>query len=190
MRVRCQYFTPLGGPCSNENYGETHDYNVEINSTVVTIFQVGENGDGTDAVANAWNTFSDRRWKRDIQPLEDAAAKIGQLGGYTYHWKEGKQDQSEQIGLIAQEVQAVYPQAVSRGPEGYLSVDYSKLLAPLIEVTKQQQQRIEAQQRRLQQQEQRIEQLEAYKQRTQDRFQRLEARLERLERHRGGQVRR
>lgn len=40
-------------------------------------------------------------------------------------------------------MQQVYPQAVTQGPAGYLSVDYSKLVAPLIEVTKQQQARIE-----------------------------------------------
>lgn len=48
------------------------------------------------------------------------------------------------IGLIAQEVKAVLPQVVSRGSDGYLSVDYGRLTPVLVEAIKEQQSQVEA----------------------------------------------
>ncbi|MFW5658439.1 MAG: tail fiber domain-containing protein [Bacteroidota bacterium] len=104
--------------------------------------QVGNAGDGTAARANAWLTFSDRRWKRDITPLEQPLARLENISGYTYRWKAG--DTTRQLGLIAQEVQAEYPEAVSEDRDGYLSVDYSKLVPVLVEAVNVQQDSIEA----------------------------------------------
>ncbi|MEZ4852283.1 MAG: tail fiber domain-containing protein, partial [Bacteroidia bacterium] len=105
-------------------------------------FQVGENGDGTIARANAWNTFSDLRWKKDIEEINNPLEKIEALNGYYYKWKEGD-DQNIQVGLIAQEVEAVLPEIVSNDENGYKSVDYSKLSALFIEGIQEQQRVIE-----------------------------------------------
>jgi hypothetical protein len=81
---------------------------------------------------------SDSRLKKSITPLSGALAKILQLKGYSYHWKDQKRfTPKKQIGLIAQEVQMVYPEAVSKGPDGFLAVSYSHLLAPVIEAIKE-----------------------------------------------------
>lgn len=51
--------------------------NVGIGTTSPSVkFQVGSSGDGTSALANAWNTFSSRRWKTNIKPLEHALGKV------------------------------------------------------------------------------------------------------------------
>ncbi len=111
-------------------------------------FQVGTNGDGTVATANAWNTFSDARWKKDIRRLNNASQLIENIHAYSYLWKDGD-DQKRQIGVIAQEVEKALPELVVTDANGYKSVDYGKLSAVLIETVKEQQTRINALEKRL-----------------------------------------
>ena len=98
--------------------------------------QVGELADGTIARANVWDTFSDRRLKRNFQLIPDPLEKLQSLNGYYYHWQADKKDQSQHVGLLAQEVEAVFPEVVSTDSKGIKSVDYSKLTALLIETNK------------------------------------------------------
>lgn len=123
---------------------------VGIGNTAPTqTFSVGSAGDGNTAVANAWNTFSDRRLKERIQRIPNACDAVDQLNGYYYYWKKGA-DQNRQVGVIAQEVEAVFPELVKTGDDDIKTVDYPKLTAVLIEAnkelnarTKQQQSEIE-----------------------------------------------
>jgi hypothetical protein len=108
--------------------------------------QVGESGDGTEARANAWNTFSDRRLKRDFQKIENPLDRIANINGYYYYWTKDKKDQTRQVGVIAQEIEAVLPEIVSTDKEGIKSVNYSKLSALLIEAVKEQKGLIDQQQ--------------------------------------------
>ena len=103
--------------------------------------QVGESGDGTQARANAWNLNSDRRWKKDLVVIPNALGKLQQVNGYFYHWKEGA-DTTQQVGIIAQEIEEILPQCVSTDESGYKSVDYGKLTAWLIQVNKEQEEEI------------------------------------------------
>jgi len=96
--------------------------------------QVGSSGDGSVALANAWNTFSDIRLKRDLAVIPHALDKLLELHGYYYFWKQGS-DQSRQVGVVAQEVEAVLPELVHTGSDGIKTVDYPKLTALLIEST-------------------------------------------------------
>ena len=90
---------------------------------------------------------SDIRWKKDIKTLSNSLEKVGQLRGVTYNWrKEEFPDKNfeskEQIGLIAQEVEKIYPQLVDTDALGFKSVQYSKVVALLIEALKEQQMKI------------------------------------------------
>ncbi len=105
-------------------------------------FEVGANGDGTKARANSWLTFSDRRWKTNFKKIENPLDKISKINGYYYNWKN-KKDKSLQVGVIAQEIEAVLPEIVDTDNQGYKSVDYAKIVALLIESTKAQQKEIE-----------------------------------------------
>ncbi|GCL60934.1 tail fiber domain-containing protein [Pseudaquabacterium pictum] len=87
---------------------------------------------------------SDARTKRDVQPLASALDAVRRLRGVRFHWNADADDSNPAVGLIAQEVEAVYPEAVSVGPEGLKGVNYAVLVAPLIEAVKQQQAQIEA----------------------------------------------
>ena len=70
---------------------------------------------------------SDRRLKENIATLENSLEKIVQLRGASYTWKDPKRGEGPQVGLIAQEVEQVYPQLVSTDSRGIKSVDYAHL---------------------------------------------------------------
>ncbi|AVG16341.1 hypothetical protein CFN79_11050 [Chromobacterium vaccinii] len=108
-------------------------------------------GDMTAAGNVTW--FSDRRLKKDVQPIEDALAKVCRLNGYTFTRTDTG---ARQVGLIAQEVQAVQPEAVIEAADEAktLTVAYGNLAGLFVEAMKEQQRHIE----RL---EARIAQLEA-----------------------------
>jgi hypothetical protein len=62
------------------------------------------------------------------------------LRGVTFNFKK---DNAPSIGLIAQEVEMVFPELVTTEASGFKSVEYGNLVAPLIEATKIQQQEID-----------------------------------------------
>jgi hypothetical protein len=82
---------------------------------------------------------SDNRLKNNIQPIENALDKVNQLGGYTFDWNEELQKarKGHDIGVMAQEVQSVLPEVVIERENGYLGVDYQKLVPVLIEAIKE-----------------------------------------------------
>ena len=92
--------------------------------------------------ASSVTSTSDARLKRNVNDIADAVAKVHQLRGVDFTWKEsGKAD----AGVIAQEVEAVAPHWVVENAEGIKSVDYGKLSALLIQAVKEQQTTIDKQ---------------------------------------------
>ena len=81
--------------------------------------------------------YSDERLKTNIQTLNGALDKVKQLRGVSFE-KDGRQD----IGVIAQEVQAVVPEVVDTTHE-YLAVSYGNMVGLLIEAIKEQQTQID-----------------------------------------------
>lgn len=79
---------------------------------------------------------SDMRLKKNVEPIEEALEKILTLNGLTYAWKKSN-DLGRQMGVLAQDVEKVFPEAVLRSKDGSLSVSYSALVAPLIESVKE-----------------------------------------------------
>jgi hypothetical protein len=83
---------------------------------------------------------SDGRLKKDITPISDSLDKLEKLNGVYFNWKDNNKPS---MGLIAQDVEKVFPEAVSTNTEnGMKSVDYGKMVAPLIEAVKSQQEKI------------------------------------------------
>ncbi|MEX0986658.1 MAG: tail fiber domain-containing protein [Bacteroidales bacterium] len=87
---------------------------------------------------------SDSRLKTEIEPIENALAKVLKLRGVSYKWNREARtlpgfDEDVHIGLIAQEVHAQIPELVKAGPDGTQSVSYSNLTAVLVEAIKEQQ---------------------------------------------------
>ena len=100
-------------------------------------------------------TISDSRFKTNISTITSPVDKVKQLRGVTFDWMKGKQSGSADIGVIAQEVEAVFPELVQNRPlplwetkdasisGSYKTVDYERLAAVLIESVKEQQTKLE-----------------------------------------------
>jgi hypothetical protein len=90
---------------------------------------------------------SDGRLKKDIKPLTQALDSILKLQGKTYRWKEDTTFANKaDIGLVAQEVEQIFPELVAENEQGYKGIAYSKLTAVLIEAIKEQQGQMTTQQ--------------------------------------------
>ena len=98
---------------------------------------------GNATLAGSLTQNSDARLKTNIQPLTSCLQNLQQLSGYTYNWKDNTRDNDLQIGVLAQEVQKIYPQLVKTSVDGTLSVNYSGLVPVLIEGMKEQQKQID-----------------------------------------------
>lgn len=87
--------------------------------------------------------ISDERLKQDIAPVADALSKLSHLRGVYFRMKDTPEQRD--VGLIAQDVQAVLPEAVSvvDPDNGYLGVAYPSVIPLLVEAIKEQQAVIE-----------------------------------------------
>lgn len=85
--------------------------------------------------------FSDKRLKKDIEIIPDAIDKVKQLVGVNF---TRTTDESRGTGLIAQDVQAILPQAVIEHEDGMLSVAYGNLVGLLVESIKELNSKVEA----------------------------------------------
>lgn len=83
---------------------------------------------------------SDRILKTNIQVLKGALENVLDLEGVSFNWKATGESS---IGLIAQDVEKFYPEAVATDANGIKSVDYAKLVPVLIEAIKEQQSQID-----------------------------------------------
>ncbi len=91
--------------------------------------------------ASAFFYTSDKSLKTNISPLSGSLAKVLNLQGVSFNWKEGGE---KSVGLVAQDVEKVYPELVHTNPQsGLKSVEYGNLVAPLIEAIKEQQKQID-----------------------------------------------
>ena len=85
---------------------------------------------------------SDKRHKNSIQTISNAVLKVKQLNGVTWEWNDDVNEVTKttpKTGLIAQEVQQVLPQVVIERADGFLALDYSKMVGLLVEAIKEQQ---------------------------------------------------
>jgi len=96
--------------------------------------------------ATGHTTLSDERVKYNIQPLVNSAQVINALNGKTFQFKDTNR---YSVGLIAQEVERVLPEAVGENTDtGLKSVNYPMLVAHLVEYVKVLSTRIEELERR------------------------------------------
>jgi|688.fasta_scaffold31542_4 hypothetical protein len=105
------------------------------------------------ATGNITAYFSDERLKKDLEPIENALSKIDSLRAVTYYQNEIadsylKPNTEKQVGVIAQDIQKILPEAVKPAPfdvitdkdgnktslsgENYLTVQYEKIVPLLI----------------------------------------------------------
>ena len=80
---------------------------------------------------------SDQRLKDNITPIENSLSKIESISGNTYDWNEKSGKEGHDVGVIAQEVLEILPEAVTTRDNGYLAVDYQKIVPLLVEAVKE-----------------------------------------------------
>ena len=80
---------------------------------------------------------SDQRLKDNITPIDDPLAKVLSISGNTYDWNKESGKEGHDVGVIAQEVLEVLPEAVRTRDNGYLAVDYQKIVPLLVEAVKE-----------------------------------------------------
>ena len=108
------------------NRGPSNTVDEMVVDTGLSFFSSTLETNGTDTLSVAGDIIafaSDKRLKENIVEISDPIEKIKQLRGVTYDWKDSTLDlgfatarQHNEIGLIAQELEKVIPQAVTRAP--------------------------------------------------------------------------
>lgn len=99
--------------------------------------------------SNGVSLASDRRFKTHIVSLHGSLAKLLKIKGYYYDWRvddfqEKNFSNQRQIGFVAQEIEAQFPELVQTDQDGYKAVDYARLTPVLVEALKEQQVKLDA----------------------------------------------
>ena len=87
----------------------------------------------------AWGTLSDERLKQEITPLADAVERLLQLKPISFEWKEPEKQGNltgPQMGFLAQDVEAVFPEWVGVDPQGYKTLTIRGFEALAVEALK------------------------------------------------------
>ena len=108
--------------------------NFYIRDGTTTRYTFNDNGNFT-ATGNI-TAYSDRRVKRDFEPIENALEKISQLEGMTYIRTDMSDGNRRYAGLIAQDVEKVLPEAVHE-VEDHKVLDYNGTIGLLVEAIKE-----------------------------------------------------
>ncbi len=96
----------------------------------------------------SWGTFSDRRLKNLDGSFSSGLNQIMKINPVRYRYKEenamGIRDHDQHVGLVAQDVQKVIPEAVSENSKGYLLVNNDPIIWAMLNAIKEQQREIAA----------------------------------------------
>jgi hypothetical protein len=88
--------------------------------------------------------YSDLRLKENIEPVVGSLARLRQLQGVSFDWKDRQPGtRSKHLGFVAQDVQAVVPEAVVETSDDMLAIAYHAITALVVEAIKEQQQQID-----------------------------------------------
>jgi Chaperone of endosialidase len=103
---------------NNGSYGSgTAAMGSEVSGGVDPAFNQGNSGSYVN---------SDCGLKKNIEPY----CFFGTIPIYSFHYLDEPDTERKHIGVMAQEIQGLYPEVVKRGPHGYLMVNYKKLGVP------------------------------------------------------------
>jgi trimeric autotransporter adhesin len=86
----------------------------------------------------SWSCASDARLKTNINPISGPLDKLAQIRGVSFNWQKDAANTTAHLGVVAQDVLKVFPEAVtSAQPPGvtsgpYYALDYSALIGPII----------------------------------------------------------
>jgi len=164
MRVNSSEALWYNGTYFSWGYGGTYNYFARK----VTIGNASEPSymlyvQGSAYCTGSWAS-SDARWKKNLEPVQNALSGVLNLKGYRYDWRtdeypEMNFDKEKQVGLIAQDVEKIFPYLVRIDSRGYMAISYEKLSVILVEAVKEQQQLIHEQGEKIERLEKLVEEL-------------------------------
>jgi hypothetical protein len=125
----------------SDNSGWRYGIAKNVSGTVTIMFYVQDNGDCV-ATGNV-TAYSDVRLKANIETIPSALDKLDQIRGVTYTRTDMDDKERRYAGVIAQEIEAVLPEAVG-GDEDIKTVDYNATIALLIQAVKELRDEVEA----------------------------------------------
>ncbi len=108
-----------------------------------------------DVGAYTYNCISDIRLKKNIKPAEINNQQVFNIRPVTYTLKEDP-EQLTRLGVIAQELETIFPNLVKTDQNGYKAVEYDKISLLLLSVVKQQQKDIEQMKEQLKKLEEKV----------------------------------
>ena len=119
------------------NFGLDSDNVIRMGgwSAATNRFQMDMSGNLT--MAGNITAYSDIRLKENIKVIPDALSKVQQLRGVTFTRNDTEDLEKLHTGVIAQEVEAVLPEAVSEDNDGIKNVAYGNMVGLLIESIKE-----------------------------------------------------
>jgi hypothetical protein len=88
---------------------------------------------------------SDNRWKKNIKNIDFSLEKLSQINGVEFDWIEDEPfhgNKGHDVGVIAQEIELVIPEAVQTRESGMKAVQYDKIIPLLVEAIKELQKEI------------------------------------------------
>ena len=129
----------------NETFYLTYGPAANVNAGTNAVVYPGTwDSAGNYTAAGNVTAYSDRRLKENIEPINDALAKVEKLKGCTFNRIDTK---VRQAGLIAQDVRDVLPEAVLEGKDEMktLSISYGSVVGLLVEAIKELNAKVEQQ---------------------------------------------
>ena len=110
-------------------------------------------------LTNSW-IISDRQLKYVGKEFTSGLDKIRQLKVFNYTFKKDK-NKTPHVGVIAQDLQKIFPNAVKKGADGFLTIRMEDMFYAMINAIKELDLKYQAQEKRINDLEKRIEKLEA-----------------------------
>ena len=134
----------------------------EWNDTVSELFKrYADNGHG-EFKSFSGNVISDRRLKYVGKESTTGLDKVRQLKVFNFTYKKDT-TKTPHVGVIAQDLQKVFPNAVQKGKDGFLTIRMEDMFYAVINAIKELDAKYQAQEKRINELEKRIEKLEAKK---------------------------
>ena len=125
-------------------------YTLEVNGTANIVSHLSAHCLGVGTAAPAQNGViraagdiiayysSDKKLKDNIVKIEKPLEKLDKINGYEFDWNDKqKLYEGHDVGVVAQEVEEVYPELVETRKNGYKAVKYEKLVPLLVESIKE-----------------------------------------------------
>jgi len=137
-----QNTTGSSGSCTGASGSTTGNAATVTNGVYTTGTQTigGAKTFSSNVTAPDFIATSDERLKDIIEPISGALDKVCAIDGFIYKWNNkapSKDTVTRQVGVSAQDVQAVLPEIVEEGADGFLQLSYDRLIPLLVESIKE-----------------------------------------------------